>query len=55
MEQSPKEANNHAASQEISCLLWNLKVHYHVQKSSCHWSLSWARWIQSTSSCLIYY
>jgi hypothetical protein len=28
MEQSPWEANSHLASQEIPCLLWNLKVYY---------------------------
>jgi len=34
MKQSPSsEANSHAASQEIPCLIWNLKVHYHVHKS----------------------
>jgi len=26
------EANSHSASQ-ISCLLWNMKVHYHAHKS----------------------
>jgi hypothetical protein len=26
------EANSHSASQEISCLSWNLKVHYRVHK-----------------------
>jgi len=32
--QSPSwEANNHLASQEIPCLLWNPKIHYHVHKS----------------------
>jgi hypothetical protein len=34
MEQSPSsETNNYSASQEMPSLLWNLKVHYHVQKS----------------------
>jgi hypothetical protein len=31
MEQSPFwEANRFADSQEIPCILWNLKVHYHI-------------------------
>jgi hypothetical protein len=34
MEQSPSwEANGSSASQEIPCILWNLKVHYHIYKS----------------------
>jgi len=34
MEQNPSwEANSHSAFQELSCLLWNLKVHYHVHNS----------------------
>jgi hypothetical protein len=34
MEQSPfREANSHSASQEIPCLLWNLKAHYHIHKN----------------------
>jgi len=34
MKQSPSlEANSKWASQEIPCLLWNLKVNYHVHKS----------------------
>ena len=33
MEQSPSwEANQFAASQEIPCILWNPKVHYHIRK-----------------------
>jgi hypothetical protein len=34
MEQSPSwEADSQPASQEIPCLLWNLKILYHVHKS----------------------
>jgi len=29
-----EETNSHSASQEIACLLWNLKVHCHVHKSA---------------------
>jgi len=33
VEQSPSlEINSHASSKEILCLVWNLKVHYHVHK-----------------------
>ena len=33
MKQSPSwEANRFSANQEISHILWNLKVHYHIQK-----------------------
>jgi hypothetical protein len=33
MKQSPREANRFSASQEISRILWNPKVHYRVYKS----------------------
>jgi hypothetical protein len=34
MEQSPSwEANRSSASQEILCILWSPKIHYHVHKS----------------------
>jgi hypothetical protein len=46
MELSPSwEVTNCAATQEFPSILWNLIVHYRVQKSF-HWSLSWARSIQ---------
>jgi hypothetical protein len=33
MEQSPSwETNRFSASQEISCILWNLMVHYRIHK-----------------------
>jgi len=32
MEQSPWEANRFSATEEISHILWNLKVHYHSHK-----------------------
>jgi hypothetical protein len=41
------EANGHSASLEIPHYLWSHKVHYCVHKS---WSLSWIRWIQSTTT-----
>jgi hypothetical protein len=34
MEYRPScEANSHSASKQIPHILWNLKVHYHVNKS----------------------
>jgi hypothetical protein len=29
----PSEANSFSASQEISCILWSPKVHYHIHKN----------------------
>jgi hypothetical protein len=53
MEQSPSsEANSHSASQETSRLLRNAKVCY-LFTTARHWSLSWARRIQSTLSHVI--
>ena len=47
MEKSPAgEANRFPASQEIPCLIWNLKVHYRIH-SARHLSLSSASSIQS--------
>jgi hypothetical protein len=42
MQRSPWEAN-HSLIQDISRLLWNLKLHYYI-----HRSISWAKWINST-------
>jgi len=47
MEQSPWEAHSHLASQEILLLLWNTRF-ITVFTRACHWSLCWARCIQST-------
>jgi len=49
MEQSfSREANSHSASREIPRLL-GTQGPYRVHEIT-RWSLSWARWIQSTSS-----
>jgi len=49
MNQSPSvEANMLSASQEIPCVLWNLKVHLHMHRSTDHHlSQSSARSVQS--------
>jgi hypothetical protein len=50
MEQNPSwEANSYTASQEISHILWNRKFII-VFTRGHHWSLSWARFNQSTTS-----
>jgi hypothetical protein len=50
MEQIPSwKAESYSASQEITRLLCNPRVHYRVQKTR-YWSQSWARWIVSTFS-----
>jgi len=55
MKQSPSsEANSHSANQEINS--FRFPSSYGTQRfitvftSVHHWSLSWARWIQSTPS-----
>jgi len=40
----------HSASQEILCVLWNLKASLQCSQETHHWSLSWATSIQSTTS-----
>ena len=41
MEHSPSWETNQFSASQIPCIVWNLKVHYHL-------SLSWARSIQFT-------
>jgi hypothetical protein len=43
------EANRFSGSQEIACILWNLKVHYHCHKCPPP-VLSWTRSFQSLPS-----
>jgi hypothetical protein len=41
-EQNPSwEASSHSGSQEIRCLLRNLKVHYRVHKNIPAWCVKW--------------
>jgi len=49
MEQSLSEASSHSASQKISTFHGTRKF-ITVFTAARHWSLSWARWIQSTIS-----
>jgi hypothetical protein len=44
-----REPANYVATQELLSILWNPKVHCHVQRI-LRWPLSWARSIQSISS-----
>jgi hypothetical protein len=44
MEQNPLETDRHSASQCIYLFFWSIIVF----TGACHWTLSWARWIQST-------
>jgi len=49
-EQRPSwEGNRFSSSQEIPCIIWNRKVHYHIHKC-CHLPLSWPRSIQGMPS-----
>jgi hypothetical protein len=43
------EADSHSFSQDIHRRLWNQKFII-VFIVVCHWSISWVRWIQSTTS-----
>jgi hypothetical protein len=51
MDQSPSwEANSHSTSQEIFPAFYGTQRFITVFTTCLQWSLSWARWIQSTSS-----
>ena len=43
------EGNWFSSSEEIPCIIWNSKVHYHIHKC-CHLPLSWPRSIQTMPS-----
>jgi hypothetical protein len=48
MEQSPWEDGSHSASQEIPPPFYGNRRFITVFTTARHWSLSWAKWIQST-------
>jgi len=51
MEHSPSsEANSHSDSQEIA--FYGTQMFVMMSTKACHWPLSWARCIQSTSTSL---
>jgi len=48
MKENPFREVNNWSTDHISRLLWNQKFHNCVTEAH-HWTISWARWIQSTS------